>query len=272
MARAESAHKREARALFAPLPHHYDRVAAVLSFGQDPRWRRAMVACVRAAPQDRVLDVATGTGLVAQALVRRFGCEVVGVDQSDEMLGRARERLAHDEQLARRVTLVRGEAERLPFADGEFDHLTFTYLLRYVEDPAATLAELARVVRAGGRVASLEFAVPELGPWRGLWRAYTRVGLPMLGRAVSREWAHTGRFLSESIPAFYERHPLEQVADMWHGAGIDGVTVRPMSLGGGVVTWGTVRAKDRAAATAAAAAMQPLQSETEAGRGGSGTA
>jgi demethylmenaquinone methyltransferase / 2-methoxy-6-polyprenyl-1,4-benzoquinol methylase len=244
MALAESAHKRDARALFAPLPRHYDRVAAALSFGQDPRWRRAMVGAIRATPQERVLDVATGTGLVASELVRRFGCEVVGVDQSEQMLAHARERVQHDEQLARRVRLVQGEAERLPFGDAQFDHLTFTYLLRYVEDPAATLAELARVVKPGGRMASLEFAVPARQPWRALWRAYTRVGLPTLGRAVSREWAHTGRFLSESIPAFYECYPLEQAADMWRGAGIEDVHVRSMSLGGGVVMWGTVGAGD----------------------------
>jgi demethylmenaquinone methyltransferase/2-methoxy-6-polyprenyl-1,4-benzoquinol methylase len=230
--------KLEALDLFAPLPRHYDAVAAVLSFGQDPRWRRTMVEEVRAAPGDRVLDVATGTGLVAQALVRRYGCEVVGLDQSPQMLARARERVAAGAELSRRVTLVQGEAERLPFADGEFDHLTFTYLLRYVEDPAATLAELARVVRPGGRIASLEFAVPANRLWRAAWRLYTRAGLPALGRLVSREWSYTGRFLARSIPEFYERYPLARVLELWEAAGIERVTALPMSLGGGVVIWG----------------------------------
>ncbi len=230
--------KREALELFAPLPRHYDAVAATLSFGQDPRWRRAMVEAVGAKPTDRVLDVATGTGLVAQALVRRYGCTVLGLDQSPQMLGRARERLERDPSLAARVSLVQGEAERLPFADGEFDHLTFTYLLRYVGDPAATLRELARVVKPGGRVASLEFAVPASRVWRAAWRLYTRVGLPSLGRLVSREWAHTGRFLADSIPSFYERYPLPRVGAMWRAAGIEQLTLRRMSLGGGVVMWG----------------------------------
>src|SRR5579872_7280577 len=184
--------KREALELFAPLPRHYDRVAAVLSFGQDPRWRRAMVAAVDAEPDARVLDVATGTGLVARALVRDYGCEVVGLDQSPQMLAGARARIAADPRLAERVSLVLGEAERLPFADAQFDHLTFTYLLRYVEDPGATMTELARVVKPGGRVASLEFAVPSHRAWHWAWRFYTNVGLPVLGRLVSREWAHTG--------------------------------------------------------------------------------
>jgi demethylmenaquinone methyltransferase/2-methoxy-6-polyprenyl-1,4-benzoquinol methylase len=250
---AFGAHKREALELFAPLPRHYDRVAAVLSFGQDPRWRRAMVEAVGATPSDRVLDVATGTGLVAQALARRCGCEVVGLDQSPQMLAGAQAKLAADEGLAARVSLVLGEAERLPFADEEFDHLTFTYLLRYVEDPGATMAELARVVKPGGRIASLEFAVPPRIGWRWLWKLYTRVGLPTLGRLVSREWARTGRFLAGSIPDFYERHPIERVVELWERAGIGDVHVRVMSLGGGVVMWGT-KARESAAAVLATAA------------------
>jgi demethylmenaquinone methyltransferase/2-methoxy-6-polyprenyl-1,4-benzoquinol methylase len=235
---SHSPRKGHARALFAPLSRHYDRVATLLSFGQDPRWRRAMVAAIDARPGERVLDVATGTGMVAQELVRRYGCSVVGLDQSPEMLAGARARLARDPALAARVSLLEGEAERLPFADGELDHLTFTYLLRYVEDPGATLGELARVVRPGGRIASLEFAVPPNPLWRASWRLYTHLGLPLLGRLFSREWAATGTFLAHSIPAFYERYPLERIVELWRAAGIEGVYVRRMSLGGGVVIWG----------------------------------
>jgi demethylmenaquinone methyltransferase/2-methoxy-6-polyprenyl-1,4-benzoquinol methylase len=234
-----STRKRHARELFAGLPRHYDRVGAALSFGQDARWRRTMVAAVDARPGERVLDVATGTGLVAQAVVGRYGCTVVGLDQSPEMLAAARARLARDPALGTRVTLVTGEAERLPFADGEFDHLTFTYLLRYVDDPGATLRELARVVRPGGRVASLEFAVPASPVWRALWTIYTRFGLPTLGGIVSREWRKTGRFLARSIPEFYAHHPLEELVELWSAAGIGAVHVRHMSLGAGVVMWGT---------------------------------
>jgi demethylmenaquinone methyltransferase/2-methoxy-6-polyprenyl-1,4-benzoquinol methylase len=242
-----SERKRHALALFAGLPRHYDRVGAALSFGQDPRWRRAMVAAVGAAEEDRVLDVATGTGMVAEALVRRYGCAVVGLDQSEAMLARARARVAHDDRLGRRVSLVVGEAERLPFADGAFDHLTFTYLLRYVDDPAATLRELARVVRPGGHIASLEFGVPPARVWRALWTAYVRVGLPALGRLVSREWRDTGAFLARSIPEFYAGRSLHDLAGLWERAGVADVRVRPMSFGAGVVMWGT-RADDGALA------------------------
>jgi len=210
-------------------------VAALLSFGQDPRWRRATVAAVRASPGERVLDVATGTGMVARALVRGAGCSVVALDQSEEMLARARALVGSEP----RISLVRGEAERLPFADGEFDALTFTYLLRYVDDPAATMRELARVVRPGGRIAMLEFHVPRGRLTHPAWWLYTRVGLPALGRLVSRDWYEVGRFLGPSIEGFWALHPLPELIGIWRAAGIGSVEARVMSLGGGVVMWGT---------------------------------
>ena len=198
-----------------------------------------MVGQVRAAPGDRVLDVATGTGMVAAALVRRYGCRVVGLDQSPEMLAGARAKLDADAQLATNVELVRGEAESLPFEDGEFDHLTFTYLLRYVEDPGATLRELARVVRPGGRLASLEFMLPPNPIARSLWRIYTRAAMPVLGRLISRDWYVVGRFLGPSITDLYGRLPLERQLELWRAAGVGDVRSRVMSFGGGVVIWGT---------------------------------
>ena len=224
--------------MFAGLPRHYDAMGAALSFGQDPRWRRALVGVVEVGADDRVLDVATGTGLVAAALVHRSGCRVVGLDQSPQMLDAARARVAADRELRERVQLVEGTAERLPFADGEFDALTFTYLLRYVDDPDATLRELARVVKPGGTIAAIDFGVPG-GLARGAWWAYTRIGLPALGRLVSRDWWEVGRFLGPSIDDFYRRYPLERQTQGWREAGIGSVRVRRMSLGGGVLTWGT---------------------------------
>ncbi len=232
---AVSERKRGALALFAGLERRYDLLSAALSLGQDPRWRRELIARVDARPGDRVLDVATGTGLVARGLVERYGCEVVGIDQSADMLSGARRALAARPDLARRIELRQGEAERLPFADAEFDHLTFTYLLRYVDDPAATLRELARVVRPGGRIAALEFGLPDPPVLRPLWRLYTRLALPAAGRAFGAEWYEVGRFLGPSIEDLYARWPLERQAELWRAAGIGRVSVRRMSLGGGVV-------------------------------------
>jgi demethylmenaquinone methyltransferase/2-methoxy-6-polyprenyl-1,4-benzoquinol methylase len=192
-----------------------------------------MVAAVQAPPDARVLDVATGTGLVARELRRRYDCRVVGLDQSEQMLSRARPLVGPVYE-----QVLQGEAERLPFGDGEFDALTFTYLLRYVDDPAATMRELARVVRPGGRVAMLEFFVPPRPLLYPAWWLYTRAGLPALGRLVSRDWYEVGRFLGPSIDGFWRAHPLPAVVEMWRAAGIDSVETRKMSLGGGVVMWG----------------------------------
>jgi demethylmenaquinone methyltransferase / 2-methoxy-6-polyprenyl-1,4-benzoquinol methylase len=236
---AATERKRGALALFAGLGRRYDLLSSALSFGQDPRWRRALIEAVQATPTDRVLDVATGTGLVARALVRRYGCAVVGLDQSPDMLAGAQRALVQSSELAARIDLVEGEAERLPFADAEFDHLTFTYLMRYVDDPEATLAELARVVKPGGRVSSLEFGLPDPPLWRPLWWLYTRAGLPVLGRAFGGDWYEVGRFLGPSIESLYRNWPLTRQLELWEAAGMSDVRARRMSLGGGVVIWGT---------------------------------
>ena len=218
-----------AKALYAPLGPTYDRVGAALSFGQDPRWRRLLVARL---PRDggHVLDVATGTGLVAAALHGR-GFRVTGVDQSPEMLARARARFDGD------VTLVEASAEELPFDDGSFDHLTFTYLLRYVDDPGATLAELARVVRPGGTIAMLEFGLPG-GIWRPPWNLWVDVGLPLAGRLLSPGWQAVGRFLGPSIRDFHDRYPEHVLLGLWRAAGIGALDTRRPSLGGGLLVWG----------------------------------
>ena len=217
-----------ARELFAPLGPTYDRVGAVLSLGQDPLWRRFLVS--RLPRRGHVLDVATGTGLVAAELLRR-GYTVTGLDQSPEMLAVAKRRFGD------RIELVEASAETLPFTDGAFDHLTVTYLLRYVDDPGATLAELARVVRPGGTIASLEFGVPE-GPARPLWELYVRGALPLAGHAFRKGWREVGDFLGDSIRSYWVAYPLERQLELWRAAGLHDLHVRRLSLGGGVVMWG----------------------------------
>ena len=237
MAQALPARTGHALQLFAPLGSTYDRYAALLSLGQDPRWRRFLVSCVDASRSDVVLDVATGTAAVALELVRTKGCSVVGVDQSPQMLAAARDRIVR-RGVADKVRFVEARAESLPFPTRSFDGLTFTYLLRYVEEPAATLRELARVVRPGATIAGLEFAVPPRQVWRALWEAYVRIGLPAAGRAIGSGWSEVGRFLGPSIRDFYVRHPLERQLRWWAEAGIEDVHIRRLSLGGAVVIWG----------------------------------
>jgi demethylmenaquinone methyltransferase/2-methoxy-6-polyprenyl-1,4-benzoquinol methylase len=221
----------DARELFAPLGPTYDRYARLLSFGQDPRWRADLVSRIPSDAQ-RVLDVATGTGAVALELIKR-GHTVVGIDQSAEMLAVARQRLPG-------VELHEGSAEQLPFADAEFDALTFTYLFRYVADPAATLRELARVVKPGGVVAMQEFGLPR-GVWRPLWELYVRIGLPTAGRVIAPGWHEVGSFLGPSIRNFWKEWPEPRFLDMWRDAGFDDVGARRMSVGGGIVVSGTKR-------------------------------
>jgi demethylmenaquinone methyltransferase / 2-methoxy-6-polyprenyl-1,4-benzoquinol methylase len=223
----------DALELFAPLGPTYDRYARLLSFGQDPRWRRFLVSRVQVGPTDTVLDVATGTAAVAIELTRRTGCHVVGLDQSVEMLDAARRRVEAAD-LGDRIELVVGIAERLPFEDASFDGLTFTYLLRYVDDPAATMRELARVVRPGGTIAMLEFGLPQ-GLARPAWELYVRIGLPALGAVVSPGWRRVGTFLGPSIREFHRRY---DVVELWRNAGIEDVRSKRLSLGGGLVLWG----------------------------------
>jgi demethylmenaquinone methyltransferase / 2-methoxy-6-polyprenyl-1,4-benzoquinol methylase len=228
-----------AKDLFAPLPARYDRLAEVLSFGQNGRWRRAMVDQVVRAPGETVLDVASGTAGVAIQLASRTTARVVGVDLTEQMLRQGSANVARA-GLAGQIGLAAGRAEQLPFRDASFDALTFTYLLRYVDDPKATLAELARVVRPGGKVASLEFCVPPSPIWRAAWWAYTRAVLP-LGGLVSggREWFVVGRFLGPNISRHYRRYSVSWTEQAWRDAGFTDVGSRLMSLGGGLIMWGT---------------------------------
>ena len=226
----------DARELFAPLGPRYDRLGALLSFGQDPRWRRFLVSQTDAGPLDTVLDVACGTAAVSLELVRQKDCFVVGIDQSPEMLdvGRQRVTLAG---ATRKVRLREGDARALPFEDGQFDAVTFTYLLRYVEDPAATLRELARVVKPGGSMAGLEFGVPR-GLWRPFWDLWVGFGLPGAGRLVGNGWYEVGAFLGPSIRGHYAEWPLPRLLAAWRDAGISNAQAKRLSLGGGIVTWG----------------------------------
>ena len=229
---------RFARQLFDGLPARYDRLAEVLSMGQNGRWRRAMVDQVVSAAPTSVLDVATGPAGVALQLAERTDASVTGIDLTEQML---REGVRNVTRRSRqdRIRLLVGRGEQLPFADASFDALTFTYLLRYVADPAATIRELARVVKPGGTVANLEFHVPPNRLWWALWVLYTRLVLPAAGYVTGgREWYEVGRFLGPSISQHYRQYPTSWHVQAWREAGIEDVQVQLMSLGGGLVMWG----------------------------------
>lgn len=240
-----------ARALFADLPARYDRLAGVLSLGQDRRWRHEMIDHVAMVHPTIVLDVATGPAGVALDLAERSEARIIGIDLSKDMLDRGRRNVAaagRDD----RIALVLGQGEHLPFPAATFDALTFTYLLRYVADPAATITELARVLRPGGAMASLEFAVPPTHFWRGWWWLYTRMALPLAGAALGgRAWFDVGRFLGPNISAHYRRFPVAATVTAWEAAGFTDVGLRRMSLGGGLVMWGRRAADHRSTGSTA---------------------
>lgn len=225
--------------LFSGLPQRYDALAEVLSFGQNARWRRELVSHLSIHHPRSILDVATGTAGVAIALAAATDARITGVDISDAMLQRGRQRVERS-RLSGRIGLEQARAEALPFQPESFDAVSFTYLLRYVTDPAATLVELARVLRPGGHMASLDFYVPPNLGWRASWRAYTRTLLPAAGLLLGgRAWWDVGRFLGPNIEGFYGRWPLHGIAESWKAAGMVDVEWREMSVGGGLVMWGT---------------------------------
>jgi demethylmenaquinone methyltransferase/2-methoxy-6-polyprenyl-1,4-benzoquinol methylase len=228
---------RFARRLFAGIAPQYERMGALLSFGQDARWRRFLVSRSNAVPGSRVLDVAAGTQLVSRALAAGRNVRVVALDQSEPMLraGSEPNRIARLDGL---IHPVLGQAERLPFGDGAFDAVSFTYLIRYVDDPGATVRELVRVLRVGGSIAMLEFSVPERASARAGWWIQTRLVMRVLGTAVSPSWARTAAFLGPNISRFVARHPVEEWVRWFQAAGIGHVRTRSFLFGSAVVLWG----------------------------------
>jgi demethylmenaquinone methyltransferase/2-methoxy-6-polyprenyl-1,4-benzoquinol methylase len=227
-----------AAGLFEDLPPKYDRLAEVLSLGQNGEWRRELVRHIARVRPRRILDVATGTAGVAIALAHATHADIVGVDQSEPMLEVGRKRV-YDAGLDGRIHLQQSRAEQLPFPDASFDAVTFTYLLRYVADPAATLRELARVLNPSGTLAGLDFFAPPNPLWRLSWRLYTRVLMPFGGYVLGGPaWWRAGRFLGPNIEEFYRRWPMDRIFEAWREAGMVDVEDRVMSLGGGLVMWG----------------------------------
>lgn len=217
---------RAAERIFTGIAPAYDLPAEVLSLGQYGRWRRALVRGMRLSPGAHVLDVACGTGLISRDLRQIAGARVAGLDRSLPMLHAG---------TGRRVA---GRAEQIPFPDAGFDAVVFSYLLRYVDDPAATIAEMARVLRPGGVMGSVEFGVPPSPLPRLGWSLYARGVFPALARLVSPGWAATGAFLPDSIHHLDASLPPEKQAVLWRDAGLTNIRIKRMTLGTAVLMIG----------------------------------
>ena len=209
----------EVAAMFDGVARRYDRTNTVLSLGQDRAWRRATRAALALAPGDRCLDLAAGTGVSTEELARS-GAFVVGADLSLGMLS-----VGH--AVRPKVALLAADALALPFPDATFDAVTVSFGLRNFVDPAAGLAELARVTRPGGRLVICEFSAP---PNRLVRRVYLDAvlrALPAVARSVSSN-PEAYVYLAESIRAW----PTQQaLASLIAGAGWSDVRWRNLTAG-----------------------------------------
>ena len=188
--------------MFDAIAPRYDFLNHLLSAGIDRRWRRRAIRSLALTGRETVLDLCTGTGdLAIEARRARPGAaRVVGVDFSGAMLRLGVEKL-RQRALDRDVVLVRGDASTIPVADGSVDAVTIAFGIRNVEDRGAACREIVRVLKPGGRLAVLEFAMPTSPVFRQLYLSYFRHILPRIGRLVSgHDSAYT--YLPASVDAF----------------------------------------------------------------------
>ncbi|MEZ5290475.1 MAG: bifunctional demethylmenaquinone methyltransferase/2-methoxy-6-polyprenyl-1,4-benzoquinol methylase UbiE [Vicinamibacterales bacterium] len=214
--------------MFDAIAGRYDLLNRLLSAGLDQRWRRRAIAALNLSGRERVLDVCAGTADVSLAAVRaRPGAaRVVGVDFAGGMLARGRDKVAAA-GLDGAVHLVRGDAMTLPVASGSVDAVTIAFGIRNVQGTDAALAEVLRVLRPGGRIAILEFGLPEADWLRRLYEMYFLGVLPKVGRLVSR---HGGAYsyLPQSVGAFPWGRDFTARLE---AAGFEAAAYRPMTLG-----------------------------------------
>lgn len=214
-----TAKRRHVRQLFATIADRYDLITAVLSYGQDARWKRRLVDLASVQPGDRALDLACGTGDIAFALAAK-GARTIGLDITHRMLQLAREK-------SDGVDFLTGDMAGLPFGSASFDLVTTGYGLRNVPELNSAIDEIARVLKPGGRLLSLDFNRPESAPVRIAYLAYLTVVGSSLGWILHRD-PDTYRY----IPASIRRYPgARGVADRLAARGFTNVRVVPLLFG-----------------------------------------
>ena len=218
------------RAMFDRISPSYDLMNRLMSAGRDGRWRALGVRASGVQPGDRALDVCCGTGDFAIELRRAIGPagHVVGLDFAPEMLAVARRKCSA-------VEWVQGDAMALPFGDGEFAAVCVGFGVRNLSDAERGFAEMARVVRAGGRVVCLEMSTPP-APIRPLSQVWTDRGVPVLGRVVAGD-ADAYRYLPASVHRF---PPAPELAAIMERVGLVDVSFRRLMLGVVALHVGTV--------------------------------
>lgn len=227
---------RYVRSLFSKVPLEYDILLGLLSFTQDRRWRAYVVKRARPPDNERVLDVATGTGLLAADFARVIsrGGYVVGVDLTLSMLKTARWRLKTKE-LGEKVDWVFARAENLPFRDCSFGSASISLALRNVSDAQMTFREMSRATRPGGIVISLDFARPTDPFFKVFYYDYLLGLFPLFGRLVSEAWGRTLSYLGRSILKARTGH---QIAGLLTKAGLVDAKSVPLTAGIVCVVYG----------------------------------
>jgi demethylmenaquinone methyltransferase/2-methoxy-6-polyprenyl-1,4-benzoquinol methylase len=188
--------------MFDAIAGRYDLLNHLLSAGIDRRWRKRAIEALSLTGRERVLDLCAGTADLAITAIHAQppAARVVGVDFADAMLRVGQEKIKQG-RLSDRITLVRGDATRVPLADGAVDAVTIGFGIRNVENTAAACGEMHRVLAPGGRIAILEFSIPATPGVRTLYLWYFNHVLPRLGRLISRHASAYG-YLPASVGAF----------------------------------------------------------------------
>ena len=230
---------RYVRSLFSKVPLEYDILLGLLSFAQDRRWRAYVVSQAKSMAQNYVLDVATGTGLLAADLARTMQgrASVVGVDLTLSMLKTAKQRL-RDRGLSAGVDWVLARAESLPFRNDSFGTSSISLALRNVSDASMTFREMSRTTGPGGTVISLDFTRPTNRAFRVFYYDYLLGLFPLFGRIVSEAWGDTLSYLGRSI---LRARTGEEIAQLMSNEGLRNARSVPMTAGIVCVVYGKKR-------------------------------
>jgi demethylmenaquinone methyltransferase/2-methoxy-6-polyprenyl-1,4-benzoquinol methylase len=215
----------DVRAMFTRIAGHYDLMNTLMTAGRHHAWRRAVARVVAAAPAGPVLDLATGTGDLAQAIAAESpGRVVVGADFSEAMLWRARGKLR---ARGRRAPLLAADALALPFPARTFACVTSAFLLRNLEHLERGLVEMRRVTRPGGSVITFDIVRPTIPGWSALFSLYFHHVVPAIGALVAGD-RHAYTYLPDSVDRFPTPSAL---ADLMRTAGLHDVQWRTLGLG-----------------------------------------
>ena len=197
---ADLSKKEVVRLMFDDISPKYDFLNHFLSFGIDRSWRRKLVQILRERNPKSILDVATGTGDLAIAMSELKPQKIVGIDISGKMLEIGKQKVTRL-GLGTLIALQRADAEKIPFSDHSFEAITVAFGVRNFEDLRKGLTEMKRVLRTGGIMAILEFSHPQTFPMKQMYRLYSRYGIPMMGKLISKN-DQAYRYLPESVAAF----------------------------------------------------------------------